>query len=261
MTYFGVLLRFIGPPLVVLVAVTLYDRRHRSLPEPFQTWPAWAILWGHVLIALVFTTPWDNYLVANRIWWYEPSLVTGITLWWVPIEEYTFFAVQTLMTGLWILALVRRLPVPDAPFRARPRARWVSFGLVAALWGVWVILLISAWSPGRYMALLLGWFLPPVLLQLAFGADILWHYRRLVLVALLVPTVYLCILDAAAIASGTWTISPHYTVGLELGVLPLEEMTFFLMTNVLIAFGVVLMLARESHVRARTRVAPRAQGE
>jgi putative membrane protein len=105
------------------------------------------------------------------------------------------------------------------------------------------------------MALLLGWFLPPVLLQLAFGADILWHYRPLVLVALLVPTVYLCILDAAAIASGTWTISPRYTVGLELGVLPLEEITFFLMTNVLISFGMVLMLAQESHVRARTGAA------
>ena len=258
MTYFGVLLRFIGPPLVILVAVTLYDRQHRSLPETFRTWPTWAILWGHVLIALVYTTPWDNYLVANRIWWYEPSLVTGITLWWVPIEEYTFFVVQALLVGLWILTLMRRLPLPDVPFRPHPRARWISFGLVAALWAVWVIVFFAGWSPGRYMALLLAWFLPPVLLQLGFGADILWHYRRLVLVALLVPTVYLCILDAAAIASGTWTISPRYTVGLELGVLPLEEITFFFMTNVLIAFGMVLMLARESHVRAGTRAASKA---
>jgi lycopene cyclase domain-containing protein len=258
MTYFGVLLRFIAPPLVILAAVALYDRNRRSLPEAFRTWPAWAILWGHVLIALIYTTPWDNYLVANRIWWYEPSLVTGITLWWVPIEEYTFFAVQTLMTGLWILALMRRLPLPAAPFRARPRARWISFGLAGALWLLWVVLLLLGWSPGRYMALLLGWFLPPVLLQLAFGADILWHYRRLVLVVLLVPTVYLCILDATAIASGTWTISPQYTVGLGLGVLPLEEIMFFFMTNVLIAFGTVLMLAHESHLRARTRVASEA---
>lgn len=252
MTYFGVLLRFIGPPLLVVTVVALYDLRQRSLPGAFRTWPAWAILCGHVLVALLYTTPWDNYLVANRIWWYEPSLVTGIALWWVPIEEYTFFVVQTLMTGLWILILIRRLLVPEAPFRARPGVRWASFGLVAVLWIIWVVLLIGGWSPGRYMALLLVWFLPPVLVQLAFGADILWHYRRLVLVALLVPTVYLCVLDAAAIASGTWTISPHYTVGLELGVLPLEEITFFLMTNVLITFGMVLMLARESHVRART---------
>jgi len=258
MTYFGVLLRFISPPLVILVAVTLYDWRRRSLPAAFRTWTASAILWGHVLIALVYTTPWDNYLVANRIWWYEPSLVTGITLWWVPIEEYTFFAVQTLMAGLWVLALMRRLPLPDTQFRARPKARWISSGLVAAVWLVWVVLLLSGWPRGRYMALLLAWFLPPVLLQLAFGVDILWHYRRLVLVGLLVPTVYLCILYAVAIAGGTSTINPQNTVGLELGVLPLEEITFFLMTNVLIAFGMVLMLARESHVRARTRAASRA---
>jgi putative membrane protein len=254
MTYFGVLLRFIGPALIVLVAVTLYERRRRCLPRAFQTWPSSAVLWGHILIALIYTTPWDNYLVANRIWWYEPALVTGVTLWWVPIEEYTFFVVQTLMSGLWTLALMRRFPPPDAPFRARPKARWISTALAAGVWLVWVALLLGAWARGRYMALLLAWFLPPVLLQLAFGADILWHYWRLVLAALLVPTVYLCILDAAAIASGTWTINPSNTVGLAVGALPLEEITFFLMTNVLIVFGMVLMLSRESHMRAQTGV-------
>ena len=59
--------------------------------------------------------------------------------------------------------------------------------------------------------------------------------------------------DGLAIRSGTWTISPANTVGLDLaGILPLEEITFFLATNVVIVFGMVLMLARESHIRART---------
>jgi lycopene beta-cyclase len=253
MTYFGVLLRFIGPPLVVLIAIALYDRR-RSLVEAFQTWPPSAILWGHVLIALVYTTPWDNYLVANRIWWYDPSLVTGITIGWVPIEEYTFFVVQTLMTGLWVLLLMRRLPVTDESFEPRSRARWIVAGLVGAMWLVWVVLFLVGWPRGRYMALLLGWLLPPIWLQLAFGADILWHHRRLVLLSLSIPTIYLFILDAAAIASGTWTINPQNTLGLDLGVLPLEEMVFFATTNILISFGMVLTLARESHVRIGGRM-------
>ena len=133
MTYFGVLLRFIGPPLAILVVVTLVDlRRGRRVPPVYRTWSPWAVLFGHVAIALIWTTPWDNYLVANRVWWYEPSLVTGITLGWVPIEEYTFFVVQTLMAGLWVLALMRRLPLPDTQFRARPKARWISSGFVSS---------------------------------------------------------------------------------------------------------------------------------
>ena len=42
---------------------------------------------AHVGMAVVYTTPWDNYLVATRVWWYDPALVTGLTLGWVPIEE------------------------------------------------------------------------------------------------------------------------------------------------------------------------------
>ncbi len=100
------------------------------------------------------------------------------------------------------------------------------------------------------------WFLPPILLQLGFGADILWHHRRLVSVALVPPTLYLWLVDGLAIRSGTWTINPQDTVGLDLfGVLPIEEATFFLVTNVLISFGIVLMLARESHQRAGLRTA------
>lgn len=251
MTYFGVLLRFIAPPLVILAALALWDRlRLRRMPAGFDTWPPWAVLWGHVAIALLWTTPWDNYLVATRVWWYEPALVTGLTLGWVPIEEYTFFVVQTLMAGLWLLAWMRRLPAPCAPFVSRKRLRWTATAGAALLWAVWLALLLAGWEAGRYMALILVWFLPPVLLQLAFGADILWHHRRLVLVGLLPPFLYLCLVDGLAIASGTWTIDPIQTLGLDLfHILPLEETAFFWMTSVVIAFGMVLMLARESHER------------
>jgi lycopene cyclase domain-containing protein len=256
MTYFGVLVRFIGPPLAVLAAITAFDlARGKRVPPQYRTWSAWAILLGHVAIALLYTTPWDNYLVANRVWWYEPALVTGIVFGWVPIEEYTFFVVQTLMTGLWLWWWLRHMRAPRTEFAAHRFARWLSTGIGCLFWAVWLILLLAGWRRGWYMELLLVWFLPPVLGQLAFGADILWHHRRLVLLGALPPFVYLCAVDAIAIDSGTWTINPANTVGLDLfGVLPLEEITFFLLTNVLIVFGMVLMMARESHIRARTRI-------
>jgi hypothetical protein len=53
-----------------------------------------------------------------------------------------------------------------------------------------------------------------------------------------------------ALRAGTWTISPDKTLGLEmLPGLPLEEALFFLMTNTLLVFGMVLVLAEESRGR------------
>lgn len=72
------------------------------------------IRWRHVgllailaTIAVVYTTPWDNYLVATGVWYYDPKLVMGITLGYVPIEEYTFFILQTFMSGMFALLLWR----------------------------------------------------------------------------------------------------------------------------------------------------------
>jgi lycopene cyclase domain-containing protein len=252
-TYFGVLLRFIGIPMIVLAGVTASGLRRKGLPVQWRTWPWWGVLLGHAAIALLYTTPWDNYLVANRIWWYDPQLVTGITLGWVPIEEYTFFVVQTLLTGLWLLFWMGRIEPPGRPFHPSRAGRWISVAALGLLWALWLALLLGGWTRGRYMALLLAWFLPPILLQIAFGADILWHHRRLIAAGLIPPFLYLCIVDGLAIYGGTWTINPENTVSLDLvGILPLEEVTFFLITNVLIVFGMVLMLATESHRRFGT---------
>jgi lycopene cyclase domain-containing protein len=91
------------------------------------------------------------------------------------------------------------------------------------------------------------------MLQTAFGADILWGYRRLVLPGFIVPTLYLSLADTFAIRAGTWTIDPVQTTGLHFtGGLPVEEFVFFLVTNLLISFGTTLVLARES----QTRVSP-----
>ncbi|MFB0545421.1 MAG: lycopene cyclase domain-containing protein [Anaerolineae bacterium] len=249
------LIRFIGIPLVVLMGITIYDwQRGRRLPCQFRTIYPWGALLSHVAIALIYTTPWDNYLIANRVWWYDPTLVTGITLGWVPIEEYTFFAAQTLMTGLWLLFWMRRQPPAANPPPLRGKLRWISAGSASVLWGAWTIVLLTGWTRGLYMALILVWALPPIIVQLTFGADILWRYGRLVLTALLPPFLYLCFVDSLAINSGTWTINPDNTLGLYLGgILPLEEAIFFLVTNVLIIFGIVLILAKKSHYRLKLR--------
>lgn len=249
MTYFGVLAQFLGPPLVLLALLTWYDNRRG---KPFSGARALMAVALHVVIAVVYTTPWDNYLVATNVWWYDEDLVTGITLGWVPIEEYTFFVVQAVFSGLLLLALLRYVFPRYNPIRAIPRMRYWSFGVATAIWLGSVGLLFSGWDPGTYLALELSWGLLPMMVQLIFGADILWQRRRLVFTAIFLPTLYLSILDAVAIDSGTWTIDPEQSTGLLIaGVLPVEELIFFTITNVLLVFGMTLLLTSESRMRAR----------
>ena len=254
MTYLNFLLVFIVPAVALAALVTYWDARAaRRLPSALRARGAGAVLLAHVLIALLYTTPWDNYLVATRVWWYNPQLVLGITLGWVPLEEYAFFILQTAMTGWLLLALHRRLPAaPALPVRAAAALRAAACGIAGALWMAALWPLAGGWTPGIYLALVLVWALPPIALQLAVGADVLWQQRRAVGTALLAATLYLAAADFRAIGSGTWTIDPAQSLGWFIaGTLPLEELIFFFLTNTLVVFGITLVISRRMNQRAQ----------
>ncbi len=252
MTYFGFLARFLLIPLVIMGALHWRDARQGvGLPAHFRMWRPWQVILAHVVVAMIYTTPWDNYLVATSVWWYDPNLVTGITLGWVPIEEYTFFVLQTVLTGLWVVWLMPRVAAEDKPFTPRPMWRWVPTAVLALIWLISTVVLFSDNPMANYLTLILSWALIPIIIQTAFGGDILRHYGRLMLWGIIPPALYLGAADAVAINAGTWIISPEQTTGILLGgILPLEEFLFFVVTNVLVVLGMTLVMARESHQRA-----------
>jgi lycopene beta-cyclase len=250
MSYALFLATFVGIPLALLALAAWLDSRRRPLPKAWSNLSIGLALGIHVFLAVAYTTPWDNYLVATGVWYYDPALVWGVTIGWVPLEEYTFFVVQTLAAGLWLLFLARRLPQP-APFRAAESdpllsnwslRRGVTLGL-GFLWMASIAILFSGWVDGTYLGLILVWALPPIMLQTAFGADLLWRKRLPVGLALATATLYLSAADSLAINAGTWTIAPEQSTNLLLGgVLPFEEFLFFLITNTLVIFGTTLVL-------------------
>lgn len=251
MSYFSFLGLFLVIPIAILLWLTGQDRQQgRQRPAQLASAPAWLALLLHVIIAVVYTTPWDNYLVATGVWWYDPNLVSGVTLGWVPLEEYLFFVLQPLLTGLWLLFWMRRWRGEAAAEWQNGRLRGALVAMAAAGWLIALTILVVGWQPGTYLALQLVWALPPVMLQVAIGGDILWRYRHLILTGIAPPTLYLAAADALAINSGTWIIDPQQSLNLLIGgVLPLEEFLFFLVTNVLLVFGMTLLLARETRSR------------
>lgn len=252
MTYSAFLALFLLVPLLVTAAFTrTLQNRGMPVPSSLRAWPVLPVLAGHAVLAVLYTTPWDNYLVATQVWWYDKALVSGLVIGFVPLEEYLFFVAQTILVGLWTL-LAARLTGRNGPeLLPRPYLRLWSTLLVGLVGGLGAYLLASRQVAGTYLGLELVWAAVPLAIQLSFGADILWHYRAHIFTTLIPAVAYFSIADAIAIRAGTWTISPLQSSGILVGgVLPVEEMLFFLLTTAMVIFGVTLMLSRFSHERA-----------
>jgi len=221
-------------PAILLLAATL----PRPLAGIGDARARWAI---PILCAIAFsyTTPWDNFLVANSVWWYGPDRVIA-TIGYVPIEEYMFFILQPILTGLFLYHVLVRWPQPDRASSLAPHAVGCLFWLVVS--AVSFYFLFEGPDDAFYLSLILAWAGPVLAGMWLYDGQTLWQKRRTMLVAVGIPTVYLWVADAIAIYSGIWTISSDYTLGLSVWTLPLEEATFFLVTNLLVVKGVLLFL-------------------
>ncbi len=232
MTYLTFHLVFILPPLLLL-----------GLLSPPWGGRVWAYLLMP-LIALLYTTPWDNYLVYQGVWGYPEGRVL-FRIGYVPVEEYLFFLLQPLLTGALLHRLAQTPPTPGPGL-----ARVVGGGVFLLLTALGVLLLALG-EKRLYLGLILAYFSPVFLLQWAFGGDILWAWRRVLLLGVLLPTVYLWGADLFAIRDGIWWISEEYTTGVRCLWLPLEEMLFFLWTNLAVVQGLLLAWHPEALKRLR----------
>jgi len=254
MTYFGFLLRFLVVPINIFLVIYLLDEKNKKYILGFKNGrPVWIAIGIHILLALIYTTPWDNYLVATGVWYYNPQLVTGIVLGYVPIEEYTFFILETLFAGLWWWFLGRRQnPKKEEKFIPSRAIRFGSFSVLFVAWGISTLLFFTGPPSLTYLSIIFFWALPAIAPQLIFGADILWRHGKLVALTILPMALYLSVVDSLAITASTWTIAPDQSTGIFLGgVLPIEEAIFFLVTVTLVTFGMTLFLAEETQDRMR----------
>jgi lycopene cyclase domain-containing protein len=224
LSYLGFHAVFVVPPLVALGAARR-ARSHRDIRVGI------AVI---TVVALAYTTPWDNLLVAHGVWSYGDEAVVA-TLWHAPVEEYLFIALQPVLTGLWVAGLPWAT-IPPASVARRERAIGVFAG--AAVGVVGVALLVRPAT--RYLGAILAWAGPVLALQWGVGWPVVWARRRTVALGVALPTLYLCVADRIAIDLGVWTLADQYTTGVAVAGLPVEEGLFFLVTNLFVVQGLVL---------------------
>ena len=229
LTYLEFLALFVLVPIAALLAATVVRER---------AWLDRRAVGGiaiMITLAVVYTTPWDNLLIDRGVWWYGEGVV-AVRLWHAPLGEYLFFVLQPILTALWLYQFVG---VENESLAYSLGTRFVGAvaGLAVSVVGVW---LLVASSSALYLGATLLWAGPILAIQWAFGWPYLWRTRRTVALGVLVPTVYLWIVDRFAIDQGLWIISSEYTIGVSIAGLPLEEAVFFLLTNVFVVQGLVL---------------------
>jgi len=228
--YLGVHLLFVLPPLAVLWAV------RPSLP-PARNRIAGVGIALMTTVAVVYTTPWDNFLIGRGVWWYGEGLVWA-RIWRAPVGEYLFFVLQSLLTALWLYQLGIDTAYEPGDFDYVPRVAGTGALLAASVAAAGVLLV--DWRPGYYLAAIVVWAGPVLALQWAVGGGYLVRTWAEWAPAVAVPTLYLWFVDRLAIGLGVWTISKEFTTGLTIVGLPIEEAAFFLVTNALLVFGLVL---------------------
>ncbi|WP_380680041.1 lycopene cyclase domain-containing protein [Salinigranum sp. GCM10025319] len=228
LTYLGFHLLFVVPPVVLLcyAVPTLPSGRRRV---------ALLGLVGMPLLALVYTTPWDGFLIERGVWWYGDGTVSA-RIGAIPVEEYLFFALQPALTGLFLYTVGFSPAFRPSDTRLVPRVAGAVGFLVASVAG---FALLST-TRGYYLGAILVWACPLLALQWGVGGGYLVRARHEWPVAVAIPTLYLWFADRVAIGLGVWTISAEFTTGIDLLGLPIEEALFFLVTNLMVVQGLVL---------------------
>ncbi|KAJ5757145.1 Bifunctional lycopene cyclase/phytoene synthase [Penicillium nucicola] len=193
-----------------------------------------------IAIAVLFTIPWDSYLIRNRIWTYPTDAVVGLTLLDIPLEEVFFFVIQTYCTSLLYVILTKHLVLP---VYLLPRASSAKkLGSLLLFPGIAVGALCSVLETKvTYLGLIIAWSLPVIALQWVLCSDFLLNMpKRPIAISIILPTLYLWIVDFFALQRGTWVIEQETKIGIQFfGFLELEEGIFFFVSNIMVVLGLV----------------------
>jgi lycopene cyclase domain-containing protein len=208
--------------------------------------PALALPMVYVLVAaFVFTTPWDNVAARRGIWGFPRDKYTR-RLGYLPVEEYLFFILQTLIVMLGVRAIFHFHPEWHRPI-GTALTTWTWLGLAAAT-PAWIVvgLELRRWGsrrgPSVNYLLHLVWFLPVVYVQWVIGPRLLGAHLGLLAIVTIAFGLYYSLADYLAVGAGLWFFDEKQITGYKLGGrLPWEEAAFFCLTSLLVAQSYLLL--------------------
>lgn len=230
LTYMQVHLYFTLPPTILLYLLI------RPVISSFDRMKMLTLC----ILAVTYTTPWDNYIIYHKAWWYRKDAVIG-TIGWVPIEEYIFFVIQTIFTSLWTICCSRwTLHSLHLRHTKRLQSELIKYlGIV-----LMVIAILCGWLhaiPDRktfYLCSIIWWSLLVVVILWYIGSSYIVRRYQQILCSVVLPSVYFCYVDLIALRAKVWHINERTSLEMfPISELPIEEVIFFFITNFMVVMG------------------------
>jgi lycopene beta-cyclase len=222
--------------LPLLAFMLWLNRKNQQAQNSTHRWGTLIL----VLLAVIYTTPWDSYLIQQNIWNYQPENIL-FTIYYIPIEEYFFFIIQTIIACFFCAYLMNRkgLKQSQVPMSVSPRHIFYfllfNLGLMTLWW------FTPQKESLRYIQLIFYWAMPIIFLQWSLGGSLLLRHWKLILSAIAILTTYFWFADSVAIYMEIWGFPSETITQTQLfGILPIEEALFFLLTHVMVVQGYFL---------------------
>ncbi|EXJ85526.1 hypothetical protein A1O1_05890 [Capronia coronata CBS 617.96] len=201
-----------------------------------------------LVVAVAYTIPWDSYLITTGVWTYPSDVIVGPTVFDIPAEELFFFIIQTYITACLQILLSKSVVTAtylhneadgqDPVGRSLKKRKRVG-QVILSLCSILPLFMRGGHATGTYMKLILVWAGPVLFMLWTFAYQLLltfsWSKTWL---PIMLPTLYLWVIDTLALRRGTWCIESGTKLGIQVWPhLDIEEAVFFLMTNTLVVCG------------------------
>ncbi|HCP48215.1 MAG TPA: hypothetical protein DIU15_19405 [Deltaproteobacteria bacterium] len=191
--------------------------------------------------AVVFSAFWDNLIFSKGVFTFDRSTMLG-TMLHLPLEEWFWFIDHTLLASFFTLTLMNHAqpqrPMPEGD--SLVRLGGVAVCAVLSVVGVWLVL-----QPNEHLLFLgvnLAFMFPVLGLHWWVGSHILLQNKRVWLLGVAIPSLYLLGLDYWALEAGIWHLSPHYITGIKIFDIYFEQILIYTLPTILVVQTILLVM-------------------
>jgi|GEM_PF-1945466 len=238
MAYSVVVLMFVVIPLVLCLINII------RLQIPLKHFGAAAI--SLLSIVLFYAVPWDHQAAIWHMWTWRHTATVGWYIWSLPIEEYAFMVALTLLIiSIYAFATQKSFVNTLQRFKNILDIMLIGIGVTVAF------LLLSLFhsmseiprTHPMYLAFLLLWAGPVILLQWGVGGRICWQQRHLIIAIAIGAMTWFGLADVIALHFTIWRFSATDLLGWYIGPVPIEEELFYGLTAVMLGQGYLILMA------------------
>jgi lycopene beta-cyclase len=206
------------------------------------------------MMAVFFSAFWDNLIFSKGVFTFNHREMVGTFL-HLPLEEWFWFIDHTFFSSWFLLFILR--PESEQENKRLPPVVMPCVMLASVIvsgTGIWMM--VQNNENLLFLGVNLGFMFPVLALHWWIGLYILLHNKRVWIVGILVPSMYLLGLDYWALQEGIWFLSPDYITGYKIFDVYFEQILIYTLPSVLVTQSALIIVRQIERVEKR-----RAGGE